>query len=133
MPQIRFSPRLVANGASYVRFFILGTDFGRFTISSFLVVANLVFHGGFVVTSVGHRTNGKLPHTIPYPENLNFQILVFGQFTPQIEEWRGRDLSSFFGNEKLHNFILALFQETVIGPIFEARTVRGPGGPPPQI
>ena len=35
MPQILFSPRLVANGASYVRFFILGTDFGRFTISSF--------------------------------------------------------------------------------------------------
>ena len=35
MPQILFSPRLVANGASYVRFFVLGTDFGRFTISSF--------------------------------------------------------------------------------------------------
>ena len=39
MPQILFSPRLVANGASYVRIFVLGTDFGRFTISSFLVVA----------------------------------------------------------------------------------------------
>ena len=26
----------------------------------------------------------------------------FGKFTPQIEEWRGRDLSGFFGNEKLH-------------------------------
>ena len=44
------------------------------------------------------------------------QKLVFGKFTPQIEEWRGRDLSSFFGNEKLHIFILALFQKTVIGP-----------------
>ena len=55
-------PPSVANGASYVRFFILGTDFGSFTISSFLVVANLVVHGGFVVTSVDHRTNGKLPY-----------------------------------------------------------------------
>ena len=35
MPQILFSPRLVANGASYVRIFVLGTDFGRFTISTF--------------------------------------------------------------------------------------------------
>ena len=35
-----------------------------------------------------HTIKGK--HTIPYPENLNFQILVFGPFTPQIEEWRGR-------------------------------------------
>ena len=44
------------------------------------------------------------------------QILVPGPFTPQIEEWRGRDLSSFFGNEKLQIFILALFQKTVFGP-----------------
>ena len=29
------SPPLVANGASYVRFFVWGTDFGRFTISWF--------------------------------------------------------------------------------------------------
>ena len=55
-------------------------------------------------------------HTIPYPEIPDFQILIFGPFTPQIEEWRGRDLSSFFRNEKLHIFILALFQKTVIGP-----------------
>ena len=44
--------------------FVLGTDFGRFTISSFLVVANLLFHGGFVLTSVGHRTDGKLPYQV---------------------------------------------------------------------
>ena len=37
-------------------------DFGRFTISRVLVVANLVFSGGVVVTSVGHRTNGRLPN-----------------------------------------------------------------------
>ena len=41
--------------------FILGTDFGSFTISSFLVVASLLFRGGGVVPSVGHRTNGRLP------------------------------------------------------------------------
>ena len=57
----------------------------------------------------------------------NFQILVFGPFTPQIEEWRGRDLSSFFGSEKLQIFILALFKKTVIGPFFEARSGPGPG------
>ena len=68
----------------------------------------------------------KGKHTIPYPEIPNFQILVFGPFTPQIEEWRGRDLSSFFRNEKLHVFILALFQKTVIGPFFEARTGQKP-------
>ena len=33
----------------------------------------------------------KGKHTIPYPENQNFQILVFGQFTPQIEKWRARE------------------------------------------
>ena len=66
-------------------------------------------------------------HTIPYPETPNFQFLVFGPFTPQIEEWRGRDLSSFFGSEKLQIFILALFKKTVIGPFFEART-----GPKPK-
>ena len=65
-------------------------------------------------------------HTIPYPEIPNFQILVFGPFTPQIEEWRGRGLSGFFGNEKLHFFILALFKKTVIGPFFEARTGQKP-------
>ena len=64
MPQIRFSPRLVANGASYVRFFVPGTDFGRFTFSSFLVVANLFFRRGVAVTSVGHRTNGTLPNVV---------------------------------------------------------------------
>ena len=57
--------------------------------------------------------------------------MVFGPFTPQIEEWRGRDLSSFLGNEKLQIFMLALVQKTVIGPFFEARAGinkgRGPG------
>ena len=68
-------PPLIANGASYVRFFIPGTDFGRFTISSFLVVANLVCHGGFVVTSVGHRTNGRLPYMyIIGPFGLKAQV-----------------------------------------------------------
>ena len=62
-------PPLVANGASYVRFFVLGTDFGSFTISSFLVVANLVFSAGVVVTSVGHRTNGTLPFLVPSTPN----------------------------------------------------------------
>ena len=65
-------------------------------------------------------------HTIPYPEIPIFQFLVFGLFTPQIEEWRGRDLSSFFGCEKLHICILALLQKTVIGPFFEARTGQKP-------
>ena len=33
----------------------------------------------------------KGKHTTPYPENLNFHILVFGPFTLQIEEWRARE------------------------------------------
>ena len=47
----------------------------------------------------------------------NFQNLVLGPFTTQFEEWRGLDLSRFFGNEKLQIFILALFEKTVIGPL----------------
>ena len=57
MPQILFSPRLVANGASYVRFFVLGTDFGRFTFSSFLV-ANLFFRRGYLYGPYG-KLNSK--------------------------------------------------------------------------
>ena len=55
-----------------------------------------------------------------------FRICFFGMFTPQCEEWLGRDLSSSFGSEKLKIFILALFKKTVIGPFFEARSGPGP-------
>ena len=59
---------------------------------------------------------------------------MFGKFASQIEEWRGRDLSWLFGNEKLHLFILALFEKTVIGPFFDARLgpVPGPGARAPH-
>ena len=85
-------------------------------------------------------------------EGANVQNLVFGKFTPQIEEWRGRGpfifffkswflaclpphlrnggggtYLVFFGHEKLQMFILALFKKTVIGPFFEARSGPRPG------
>ena len=57
-----FSLSLAANGESYIRFYVLGTDFGRFTISSFFGGREFSFPWWVVVTSVGHRTNGRLPH-----------------------------------------------------------------------
>ena len=65
-------------------------------------------------------------HTIPYPEITKFHILVLGPLTPQIEEWRRRDVSSFCGREKLYIFILTLCKKTLIGPFFEARTAQKP-------
>ena len=60
---------------------------------------------------------------------------MVGPRTLQIEEWWGRDLSSCVGHEKLHIFILALFEKTVIGPFSKPervlfRRVLFPGGPP---
>ena len=55
-------PPSVANGGSYVRFFILGTDFGSFTISSFFGGREFSLPWKVVVASVGHRTDGKLPY-----------------------------------------------------------------------
>ena len=56
-------PPLVANGASYVRFFILGTDFGRFTISSFLGSPGAVWPGGKCRSVGGAR--GTLGPSVP--------------------------------------------------------------------
>ena len=57
---------------------------------------------------LANKTNNNTIRSNRISRGEAFQNLVFDQFTPPFEEWRGRDLS-IFCKEKLHIFILALF------------------------